>query len=145
MIFLFYVDNLLDIPFKKIEDIITRACNPIYVRQSIAERFALILPEDCEYINDRTRRRKHSSGENSITSSTSSTRNTPIELDSDNNESENVTHKKAKRFVWFLIKNMIEKINMLFSYFNIILILFNPKSNTYSKTKVILINLFIIY
>jgi hypothetical protein len=126
MIFLFYVDNLLDIPFKKIEDIITRTYNPIYVRQSIAERFALILPKDREYINDRTRRRKRSSGENSITSSTSSTRGTPIELDSDNSESENVTHKKARRSVWFLIKDMIEKINMLFPYFNIILILFNP-------------------
>jgi len=125
MIFLFYVDNLLDIPFKTIEDVITRTYNPIYVRQSIAERFALTLPEDREYIDDRTRRRKRSSGENSITSSTSSTRNTPIELDSDNNDLENVTHKKARRFVWFLIKDMVKKINMLFPYFNIILILFN--------------------
>ena len=107
MIFLFYIDNLLDISFKKIEDIITRAYNPIYVRQSIAERFALILPEDHEYVNVRTHGRKRSSGGNSITSSTSSTRNTPVELDSDNSESENVTHKKARRFVWFLIKNMI--------------------------------------
>jgi hypothetical protein len=54
MIFLFYIDNLLDISFKQIEDIITRVSNPIYVWQSIAERFALVLPED----HDRTRVRK---------------------------------------------------------------------------------------
>lgn len=62
MIFLFYIDNLLDISFKKIEDIITRAYNPIYVRQSIAKRFALILPEDHEYVNVGTHGRKRSSG-----------------------------------------------------------------------------------
>jgi hypothetical protein len=98
MIFLFYIDNLLDISFKQIEDIITRASNPIYVRQSIAERFALVLPED----HDRTRVRKRRSSWD-----TSSTSSTPIELDSDNSGSENLTRKKTRRFDLFLIKNMI--------------------------------------
>ncbi|CAB4376117.1 unnamed protein product [Rhizophagus irregularis] len=38
-------DNLLATLFLQIEDIMSRAVNPVYVRQSIAERFAMTLPE----------------------------------------------------------------------------------------------------
>ncbi|CAG8782611.1 6465_t:CDS:2, partial [Rhizophagus irregularis] len=67
--------NLLATLFLQIEDIMSRAVNPVYVRQSIAERFAMTLPEHLhDQIEQMIHRGKRSSEERSRTSSSS----TPI-------------------------------------------------------------------
>ncbi|GBC44817.2 hypothetical protein GLOIN_2v1766892 [Rhizophagus irregularis DAOM 181602=DAOM 197198] len=69
------IDNLLATLFLQIEDIMSRAVNPVYVRQSIAERFAMTLPEHLhDQIEQMIHRGKRSSEERSRTSSSS----TPI-------------------------------------------------------------------
>jgi len=68
--------------------------DPIEVRRAIAERFALLIPEELhEHINDYiTHGKKHSSRESSISTS-ESIPNTPVLED----ETENIFYKKAKR------------------------------------------------
>ncbi|CAB4398846.1 unnamed protein product [Rhizophagus irregularis] len=69
------IDNLLATLFLQIEDIMSRAVNPVYVRQSIAERFAMTLPEHLhDQIEQMIHRGKRSSEERSRTSTSS----TPI-------------------------------------------------------------------
>ncbi|GET50715.1 serine/threonine protein kinase [Rhizophagus irregularis DAOM 181602=DAOM 197198] len=69
------IDNLLVTLFLQIEDIMSRAVNPVYVRQSIAERFAMTLPEHLhDQIEQMIHRGKRFSEERSHTSSSS----TPI-------------------------------------------------------------------
>ena len=50
---------MLEKPFRQIEDIIARADKPMVVRQCIADRFALALPESLhEHINRLINRRR---------------------------------------------------------------------------------------
>lgn len=73
-----HIGNLLETPFQKIETIIERARNPFVVRQAIAERFALIIPETMqEYLNDKINKAKtRESRSSSISSSPISTTST---------------------------------------------------------------------
>ena len=50
---------MLEEPFRQIEDIIARADKPIVVRQCIADRFALAVPESLhEHIDHLVNRRR---------------------------------------------------------------------------------------
>ncbi|GBC32379.2 hypothetical protein GLOIN_2v1766892 [Rhizophagus irregularis DAOM 181602=DAOM 197198] len=73
------IDNLLATLFLQIEDIMSRAVNPVYVRQSIAERFAMTLSE---HLHDQIeqmihRGKRYASEERSRTSSSSTPVMTP--------------------------------------------------------------------
>ncbi|GET64672.1 hypothetical protein GLOIN_2v1766892 [Rhizophagus irregularis DAOM 181602=DAOM 197198] len=73
------IDNLLATLFLQIEDIMSRAVNPVYVQQSIAERFAMTLPE---HLHDQIeqmihRGKRYASEERSRTSSSSTPVMTP--------------------------------------------------------------------
>jgi hypothetical protein len=73
--YFYHIDDLLATLFLQIEDIMSRAANPGYIRQSIAERFAMTLPEHLhDQIEQMIHRGKRSSEERSRTSSSS----TPI-------------------------------------------------------------------
>jgi hypothetical protein len=66
-----YIDSRLEQPFKIIEDIIERAHRPVVVRNAIAERFALIIPETIqEYLNSKINKAKERARSTSTSSST---------------------------------------------------------------------------
>jgi hypothetical protein len=74
-----YIGSMLENPFQKIESIIERAQNPFVVRQAIAERFALAVPETIqEYLNSRINKAKRTSEGSHTTSASSSSANTPM-------------------------------------------------------------------
>jgi len=97
MLFLYYIDKLLEEPFQQIENVMSNAYNPISIRQMIADRFALALPEHLhEQIERMTHRKRGSSEEKSITGSVESS---PID-----DNTERIFRKKKRRF---LIKNFL--------------------------------------
>lgn len=58
---LFYTAGMLEEPFRQIEAIMARADKPMVVRQCIADRFALALPESLhEHIDRLVNRRRFS-------------------------------------------------------------------------------------
>ncbi len=68
-----HIGNMLESPFQEIENIIEKAQNPFIVRQEIAERFALIIPETMqEYLNNKINKAKRTSRESRPTSKSSS-------------------------------------------------------------------------
>jgi hypothetical protein len=73
---LFLIDSRLEQPFKIIEDIIEKAQRPIVVRNAIAERFALIVPETIqEYLSNKINKASERGRSTSTSSSPISTPN----------------------------------------------------------------------
>ena len=97
MLFLYYIDKLLEEPFQQIENIMSNAYNLISIQQMIADHFALALLKHLhEQIERMTYRKRGSSEEKSITGSVESS---PID-----DNTERIFRKKKRRF---LIKNFL--------------------------------------
>ena len=92
-----HIGNMLESPFQKIENIVERAQNPFVVRQAIAERFALIIPETMqEYLSNKINKAKRTSRPTSKSSSPISTTSTTPNRSPETSPSRNpISHNRS--------------------------------------------------